>query len=60
MNNYDWIINIEILADEVATIHGYHVVYAVFSKYGARGLYSLSPSYFSAVFSELQHLSTEI
>ena len=55
----NWIINIENTAAAVTEQYGNEVVELVFRRYGAQGLYDLSPCYFSEVFGDLELIAND-
>lgn len=60
MDDFTYMTNIAILADDVVVIHGLEIVSFIFSKYGANTLDDLDTAKYSEVYSELFHYSTEI
>ena len=54
-----WLLNIENAADEVAIKYGSEVAKSVFQRYGAHGIYDLSPCYYSEVFADLELIAND-
>lgn len=54
-----WIINIENAALAVCSQYGSDVAKSVFQRYGASGIYNLSPYYYSEVFSDLELMAND-
>ena len=54
-----WRINIENTAAAVAEQFGNEVVTSVFRRYDARGLYDLSPYYYSEAFGDLELIAND-
>ena len=59
MSKEDWMTNLEIVANTVASNLGSETVNFVFAKYGATNIEDLSESHFSEVFSELYLMSQD-
>ena len=54
-----WIINIENAASTVCSQYGSDVAKSIFQRYGASGIYNLSPCYYSEVFSALELIAND-
>lgn len=54
-----WIINIENAASAVSLEHGIDVAKSVFQRYGASGIYNLTPCYYSEVFADLEQIAND-
>ena len=54
-----WQINIENAAAAAAEQYGKDVVESVFRRYDARGLFDLSPCYYSEVFGDLEYIAND-
>lgn len=54
-----WIINIENVASSVYSLYGSDVANSVFKRYGANGIYNLSPCYYSEVFADLDQIAND-
>ncbi|MFR9200892.1 MAG: hypothetical protein ACLVML_08880 [Candidatus Gastranaerophilaceae bacterium] len=54
-----WEINIKNAAVAVAEQYGNEVVKSIFRRYDARGLYDLSPCYYSEVFGDLELIAND-
>lgn len=54
-----WLTNIENAADAVATEYGSEIAESVFQRYGAHGIYDLSPCYYSEVFADLEQIAND-
>ena len=59
MSKKDWIINLENVAADVATLLGKETVQHVLQKYGAKSIDDLSPCYYSEVFDELDFIAND-
>lgn len=54
-----WIINIENATSAVCSEYGSDIAKSVFQRYGANGIYNLSPCYYSEVFSDLELMAND-
>lgn len=54
-----WIINIENVTSTVCSECGVDIAKSVFQRYGANGIYNLSPCYYSEVFSDLELMAND-
>lgn len=59
MSKQDWIINLENVAAEVATLWGKETVRHILQKYSVRSLEDLNPCHYSEVFDELDFMAND-
>ena len=59
-DNESWIINIQNVANEVASQIGFETVKHILRKYGANSIEDLSPSYYTEVFEELDFIANDL